>query len=203
MKDKKFLFIKFSISLALFKMWLLFKKSELLSLTDDVKKNFNLGIEDARYVADQVRAIGRALEENVYPSAKGKGNKIRVMLKNVLARVRGSGDSGKLCEYFQESARDRMQNEVEKIESRFLKVENVFRSDLSNMNSSTFELDAYLNSILSGKEYHDRPKLLNEEYVRIAYAEGFTVPIIDTLNEKTLGKKYGLPLTLVRRLKSV
>ena len=180
----------------------LFEIPELSILTGDVMEHFDLEIEDARYVADQVRSIGRALEEKVYPSAKGKGNKVRMMLKNVLVRVRDFGDPEKICNYFPENSRNALASEICKTELRYHKLENLFRLYLRKMNTSIFELDEHLNSIKLGRKHHDRPKLLNEEYIRIACIEGFDVPVIDELDENTLGKRYGLPLTLVRRLKS-
>ena len=169
------------------------------SMTSEVGHRFSyLQKEDARYVADHILALNEAARQGVKPSAKGPGNKMRHLTKKVLARVRNEGpETGSVLDLLEDES---FEPEVKRIEATYAKCEEEFKAYLRHNCRDYFDLENYLYARKGNSEYFDSPKLLNEEYVKITLQNNKNV-VLPEVSQKELGRKYDLPLGLIKKLR--
>lgn len=172
------------------------------TMTSKVMHSFpNLTLEDARYVGEHLLTLNELLNQGIFPSSKGAGNKIRTMLKKTLSRVRESGSEVEpILDFFTTT---QIQGEIEKLEKRFSSCRDQFCHYLNSESGNEFDLLAYLKSRLknSNSKFCDTPRLLNEEYIRMALDQGKRI-ILPDVSQKELGKKYNLPLGLIQEIRN-
>lgn len=157
--------------------------------------------EDSQYVSEHVLTLNETSNQGIFPSAKGPGNKLRYLTKKTLARIRNSeNQTGRILEFLENLV---FNEEIRRIEENYQKCEEEFKAYLQDNSKESFDLIEYLkerkNS--SNSRYFDSPKLLNEEYIKIALEKDKKI-ILPNISNKELGKRYDLPFNLIERLKS-
>lgn len=156
--------------------------------------------EDAQYISDHILTLNESSSQDIFPSAKGPGNKIRHLTKKTLARIRSSESHiERLSELLENPI---FSGEIKRIEDTYQKCEEEFKAYLQDNPKKFFNLEEYLIERKNGSNSNnfDSPKLLNEEYIQIAMERDKKV-ILPNISEKELGKRYDLPLGLIERLK--
>ncbi|MEM3405866.1 MAG: alanine--tRNA ligase-related protein [Candidatus Pacearchaeota archaeon] len=177
-----------------------FEIEKLKKITEKIISNFPyLQKEDAQYVGDHILTLNEASNQGIFPSAKGPGNKIRYLTKKVLARIRASESQ---TDGLLDLLNPIFEEEIKRIEETYKKCEKEFKDYLQNYCREYFNLENYLNQLKKGTKsgYFDSPKLLNEEYIKIAIEQNKKI-ILPSVSKKELGQKYDLPLGLIERLK--
>lgn len=178
-----------------------FEIEKFKKMTEKIVSSFPyLQKEDAQYLSDHILTLNEASNQDILPSAKGPGNKMRHLTKKVLARIRSPESRiERLSELLENPA---FNKEIKRIESTYKKCEEEFKAYLSGNLGEFFNLEEYLkerkNS--SNSKYFDSPKLLNEEYIEMAIEKDKKI-ILPNVSEKELGRRYDLPLGLIERLK--
>jgi alanyl-tRNA synthetase len=179
----------------------IFEIEKFKKMTEKISSGFPyLQQEDAQYLSDHILTLNEASNQNILPSAKGHGNKIRHLTKKVLARIRSpESQIEKLLELLEDQA---FNSEIKRIEETYKKCEDEFKAYLQDNPRDFFNLEEYLKERKdsSNSKYFDSPKLLNEEYVQIAMEKDKKI-ILPKVSKKELGKRYDLPLGLIERLK--
>lgn len=178
-----------------------FEIEKFREMTENIISSFPyLQKEDAQYLSDHILTLNEASNQDILPSAKGPGNKIRHITKKVLARIRSpESQIEQLLELLENPVFD---GEIKRIENTYKKCEEDFKAYLQDNSEDFFNLEEYLKQRKdsSNSKYFDSPKLLNEEYIQIAIGKDKKI-ILPNISGKELGKRYDLPLGLIERLK--